>query len=165
MSLRLAKALATQQSVRRWVTAAVIAVFVAAALTWARRSDRWIREEVGFALNDGRQGAWRAVIAKPVAQHPIVLYFGKASDGVEGSGVALRQIAELGPAAVSSNWAYTNSALFGSQVAEVQAAILSRRWAQPHVAWFVAGNGVLAVLQLIHESPGLAPRSLVVHPK
>jgi len=83
---------------RRPVTAVLVVGFLC-ALVWAKAKDPFVRERFSVRIGAGERTKAVAVLAKPVSRRPVVIYLQDAGADLEGSGLRLRQLAELGVAA------------------------------------------------------------------
>lgn len=132
-----------------------------AAMVWAKGRDPF--ERIEFSVGEGnRQVEGIAVLAKPVAKHPIVVYLHGSGGSLLGSGRALRQLAELGLVAVGIEYNQSNQAVFEEQFRAVQAYLAQQPWALEHAtAWMGFSLGAQRALGFAVKHPELQPRLLV----
>ena len=137
-----------------------IAVLVAAML-WAKARDPFERIDFTVGKGPGRvQGI--TVLPKPVARHPTVIYLYGSGGNLVGSGRELRQLAELGLAAVGIEYNQTNQAAFDEQFRAVNAYVARQPWAlEGTTAWMGFSLGAQRTLAFSVKHPELQPKLLV----
>lgn len=140
----------------RYRVAVMLAVGFMCALGWAKGRDPFVRQRFSVL----RAGAVRteavAVLAKPVSSRPVVVYLHDAGANLEGSGPRLRQLAELGVAAVGMEYNQTNQAVFNRQFMALLERIGRESWAQTNaLVWLGYGAGAQRMLRFarLHAQP------------
>jgi hypothetical protein len=144
-----------------WLSA-LIALGFLYALVWAKAKDPFVR--MPFSVQVTSQGAVRgmAFLTKPVSRRPVVLYLHDARDGLEWTGLRLRQLAELGVAAVSVEFNQTNGAVLEAQFRAALDYVGKQPWAETNaVAWFGYGTGVQVMFQFAGVHPERRPQLLI----
>lgn len=144
--------------------AGVLALLFAGALGWARSRDPFVR--VWFSVRTAAHGKARgvAVVPKPVRSRPVVVFVHGAGShpGIVDDGMKLRQMAELGLAAVSLEYNMTNWAAFEAQFAALLAFVRGQPWADPHaIAWVGNSLGANRLLSFALRHPEQQPQLLV----
>jgi len=99
------------------------------AMAWVKHRDPFRRIE--FSLQTPHYGKVKAiaVLPKPDARYPIVIYVHGWSDSLMKDGKHLRQIAELGLAAVGIEYDQTNAAAFDEQFLALHEYLARQPWA------------------------------------
>jgi dienelactone hydrolase len=139
---------------------AVLCLFL--AMAWTKRSDPFQRIEI--TLNTPQYGKTKAmaVLPKPDGRFPVVIYVHGWTGNLMTDGKPLRQIAELGLAAVGIEYDQTNSAAFDEQFLALQNFIQRQPWAQSNaVAWVGMSLGAQRTLRFILHHPEVQPQLLV----
>jgi dienelactone hydrolase len=139
----------------------VVVAFVF-ALMWAKERDQFVRVEFSLKTASGGKAKGIAVLPKPVAKHPVVIYIYGSGGSLLASGKELRQIAELGLAAVAIDYDQTNESVFDEQFIALQKHLKQQSWAQSNpTAWVGFGLGAQRTLSFALKYPELQPQLLV----
>ena len=139
---------------------AVIGFFM--ALIWAKNDDPFKR--IGFSLRTANSGKVQgiAVLPKPLAKYPVVIYLHGAGESLLTAGTALRQIAELGVAAVGIEYNQTNQAAFDEQFFALRNYLQQQSWTESNAtAWVGASLGAQRSFTFILNHPETQPQLLV----
>lgn len=144
--------------------AGLLALLFTGALCWAKGRDPFAR--AWFSVRTVAHGKARcvAVMPKPVRSRPVVFFLHGAGNhlGIVDDGVKLRQIAELGLAAVSMEYNTTNVAAFEAQFAALLTHVRCQRWADPRaMAWVGNSLGANRLLSFVLRHPASQPQLLV----
>lgn len=121
-----------------------IVVFLS-ALLWAKHRDPFRRIHLSVETPVGSVAAV-VFLPKPVSTHPVVFFLNDSQqDG--WSGLRLRQIAEMGVAAVGVEYTKEHQDRFDEEFAAVVDHILGESWARADaIAWFGYGLGAERLL-------------------
>lgn len=132
------------------------------ATVWAKRGDPYRRIE--FNLSTAHYGKVKAiaVLPKPDARFPVVIYLHGWTGSLMNDGKTLRQFAELGLAAVGIEYDQTNAAAFDEQFLALQKYVQRQPWAQSNaVAWVGMSLGAQRTLRFLLEHPDVQPQLYV----
>ena len=133
-----------------------------AAMMWAKARDPFTRVEFSLKTASGGTVNGIAVLPKPVGKHPVVIYLQGAGGSLLGSGNELRQVAELGLAAVGLEYCQTNQSLFDEQFIALHQFLQKQSWAQSNAtAWVGFSLGAQRTLSFALRHPELQPQLLV----
>ncbi len=127
----------------------------------ARGGDPFKRIE--FSLNTANSGAVRGlvVLPKPTGIHPVVVYLQGAGESPLRGENELRQIAELGLAAVSLQYDPTNQNMFDEQFIALHHYLQMQSWAKSNATATVAfGLGAQRTLAFAARHPKCEPQLL-----
>lgn len=139
---------------------AVIGFFL--AMIWARNDDPF--ERVEFSLNTTTAGKIKgiAVLPKPVAKHPVVIYIHGAGESLLTIGTVLRQIAELGMVAIGIEYNQTNQVAFDEQFTTLRNYLQQQPWAESNATvWVGSSLGAQRTLRFVLNHPEIQPQLLV----
>jgi dienelactone hydrolase len=139
----------------------VILLFLG-ALFWAKGRDPFIRK--WFTLNTADHSSVKciAVLPKPLRQYPVIIYAHGSGGSLMTDGNDLRQIAELGLAAVSLEYNQTNEAAFAPQLEALLCYLSRQKWANTNaVAWVGFSLGANRMLDFALHHPERQPQLLV----
>ena len=132
------------------VVPVVIVFCFVLALGWAKHRDPFRRVEFSLATPGGGKSKAIAVLPKPDATFPVVVYVHGSGEHLLSIGNSLRQVAELGLAAVGIEYNQTNQAAFNEEFAALQAFLQRQPWAQSNaVAWVGMSLGAQRTLHFI----------------
>ena len=121
-------------------------------------------QRIQFVLKTSGGGRVQAIaiLPKPVGRHPVVIYLHGAGGSLLGSGNELRQVAELGLAAVGIEYDQTNQGSFDEQFMALRQYLQQQSWAQSNAtAWVGFSLGAQCTLRFALRHPELQP-SLIV---
>jgi predicted esterase len=146
---------------RIWVPLmATVFIFVGTASKWNRDPAREIRFSLkteGAALTKAT-----AILPKPNARFPVIIYIHGFGESLASDNMPLRQIAELGLAAVGMEYDQTNQVVFDEQLVALQHFVQRQSWAQSNaVAWVGFGLGAQRMLRFVADDPEIQPQLLV----
>jgi hypothetical protein len=145
-----------------WLSVGLVLLFLG-ALGWARGRDPFQR--VWFSVKVSGQGNARCVAVLPKSAprpYPVVVYLHGSGASLRGIGNDLRQMAELGLAAVGMDYCHTNDAVFERQFAALLRHLRHQRWADTNaVAWVGFGFGAENLTQFAGRHPETRPPLLV----
>lgn len=149
------------QPIRVYIPLLLLAVFIA-AMMWAKASDPFRRVEFSLKTASGGNVKGIAVLPKPIGKHPVVIYLQGAGGSLLGSGNELRQVAELGIAAVGLDYNQTNQSLFDEQFIALHQYLQQQSWAQSNAtAWVGFSLGAQRTLSFALRHPEYQPQLLV----
>lgn len=136
---------------------------IVGAVFWARGRDPLQR--VWFSVQTPAVGnaACVAVLPKLAPRPlPVVVYLHGSGGSLLGSGNELRQMAELGVAAVGMEYSQTNEAAFEAQFAALQVWLRDQQWADTNkVAWVGFSLGAQRQLSFALKHPESLPQLIV----
>jgi dienelactone hydrolase len=139
---------------------AVIGFFL--AMIWARHDDPFTRVVFSLKITTGEKTEGIAILPRPVAKYPVVIYTHGAGESLLTIGTTLRQIAELGVAAVDIEYNHTNQAVFDEQFSALHNYLQQQPWAESNaIAWVGASLGAQQTLRFILNHPDIQPQLLV----
>jgi len=132
------------------------------ALFWAKSQDPFSRKWFTLKTADHSSLTCVAVLPKPMRQYPIVIY-AHGSDGIlMNDGNDLRQMAELGLAAVSFEYDQTNEAAFKAQFEGVLDYLGQQKWADTNaIVWVGFSLGANRMLDFALQHPKRQPQLLI----
>ena len=139
----------------------VILLFLG-ALGWARERDPFVRK--WFTLKTSDRGSVKcvAVLPKPMRRYPVVIYAHGAGEDLLKDGVELRQMAELGLAAVSLEYDKTNETAFNAQFDQLLHYLNRQSWVNTNaIAWVGLSQGANDMLDFALQHPEQQPQLLV----
>ncbi len=139
---------------------AVIGFFM--ALMWAKNDNPFKR--IGFSLKTANSGKVQgiAVLPKPLAKYPVVIYIHGDGERLMTIGTVLRQVAELGVAAVDIEYNQTNQAAFDEQFLALRNYLQQQPWTESNAtAWVGASLGAQRSFTFILNHPETQPQLLV----
>ncbi len=132
------------------------------AMYWAKSRDPF--ERVWFSLKTPSHGAVKgiAVLPKTVRPCPVVIYLHGSGGTLMNDGNELRQMAELGMAAVGLEYNQVNQEGFDEEVVALQDYIKQQSWALTNAtAWVGLSLGAQRTLTFILNHPEVQPQLLV----
>lgn len=133
------------------------------ALLWAKSQDPFSRK--WFTLETPNHHSFRcvAVLPKLLRQYPVMVYAHWHGGDLMKDGNDLRQMAELGLAAVSLEYDQTNETVFDAQFHELLHYLSQQNWANTNaIAWIGESQGAIFILHFVLQHPELQPRLLVL---
>ena len=143
--------------------AVLLGLLVVGALFWATGRDPFQR--IWFKVNAPGQGKAEciAVFPKMAARPlPVVVYLHGSGGSLLGDGNELRQMAEMGLAAVGIEYCQTNEAVFEAQFSVLLDYLGRQRWADTNrMAWVGCSLGAQRSLAFALRDPDSRPRLLV----
>ena len=152
---------AVSWSARCSVPLLLLLTFVA-AMMWAKARDPFRRMEFSLKTAGGGRASGIAVLPKPAGKYPVVVYLQGAGGSLLGSGNELRQVAELGLAAVGFEYDQTNQSRFDEQFVALHQYLQKQSWAQNNAtAWVGFSLGAQRTLSFALRHPEIQPQLLV----
>ena len=142
--------------------AAALLSIAALVRTGVRNLDPY--EQIDFHLQTLRGAEVRgvAVVPKLTGRYPVVVYLHANGENLRGDVTALRQIAELGLAAVAIEYDQADPAAFEDQFQALVLDLRRRAWALSNaVAWAGCGVGARCALAFTAAHPQNQPQLLV----
>src|ERR1035437_6709260 len=132
-----------RNSARLWLPVLALATFLT-ALCWAGTRDPFKR--VAFSLKTASGGTVRgmAVLPKPAGKRPTVVWLHGAGGSLSRDGTDLRQIAELGLAAVAMEYDQTNQARFDEQFIALHDYLGRQSWVKSTATVWVGFSHTVA---------------------
>jgi predicted esterase len=132
------------------------------ALLWARGLDPFTRKWFALKTADHLSVKCVAVLPKPLRQYPVIIYAHGSGGSLMTDGNDLRQIAELGLAAVSLEYNQTNEAAFAPQLEALLCYLSRQKWANTNaIAWVGFSLGANRTLDFALQHPERQPQLLV----
>jgi predicted esterase len=129
---------------------------------WAKARDPFQRVEFTLRTASGAKAKGVAVLPKPVGRLPVVIYLHGSGGSVLGTGNELRQVAELGLAAVGLDYNQTNQGSFDEQFIALHQYLQSQPWAQSNAtAWVGFSLGAQRTLSFALRHPDMQPQLIV----
>lgn len=158
------EALRPSRGHRPTVTLLVLVVLLfAGALWWAKGRDPFQR--YWFAIKTPGYGKARCVAVLPKTARkplPVVVYLQGADGNLFRAGRDLRQMAELGLAAVAIEYCQTNDAVFDHQFTALLRRLRQQDWADTHaVAWIGYHRGAEVAFRYAVDHPEMQPGLLI----
>lgn len=145
-----------------WSIPIIVILLLLGAMFWAKEQDPFSRK--WFTLKTAAHDSFKcvAVLPKPIRQYPVVIYAYGSGDNLISDGNDLRQMAELGLAAISLEYNKTNEVAFGSQFESLLHYINQQKWANTNIiAWVGFSQGAIYTLDFALQHPELQPQLLV----
>jgi predicted esterase len=141
---------------------AAVGVGFLCALFWAKAKDPFERIRFSLRSAGGEKTAGMVFLRKPVSKHATVLYLYDSRENLQRSGLPLRQLAELGLAAVCIEYNQTNQAAFDGQFEALLEYVRKQAWANTHaIAWFGYGAGAQRLLSFAAAHPQTQPQLFI----
>ena len=139
-----------------------LAVIASASLLWAWRADPFRRVEFRLKAAPGLEAKGIAVLPKPQARFPVIIYPHDSGASVVDMGRELRRFAELGVAAIGLEYDLRNQAAFEEQMIALSRYLKDQPWALTNAtAWVGVGLGAERALNLAFLRPELQPKLIV----
>lgn len=146
-----------------WALVLLAALGFGGSLAWAKARDPFDR--IWFTVKTPEHGKTPgiAVLPKNAAKPlPVVLYLHGADGSLRRSGNELRQMAELGLAAVGLEYDQTNMAAFNAQFIALHQYVTRQKWAETNVmAWVGFSLGAQRQLSFLLQQTEWRPEVLV----
>ncbi len=146
-----------------WALVLLAALGFGGSLAWAKARDPFDR--IWFTVKTPEHGKTPgiAVLPKNAAKPlPVVLYLHGADGSLRRSGNELRQMAELGLAAVGLEYDQTNMAAFNAQFIALHQYVTRQKWAKTNVmAWVGFSLGAQRQLSFLLTQTEWRPELLV----
>ena len=147
---------------RLWL-AVLVGLLFAGALFWAKSRDPF--ERIWFMVKAPGHGKAKclAVLPKMAARPlPVVIYLHGSGGSLPGSGNELRQLAELGLAAVGIEYNQTNELAFEAELLALNGYLQRQKWADLNaVAWVGFSLGANKSLAFALKHPEARPGLLI----
>ncbi len=132
-----------------------------AAMAWAHQRDPFERHEFTLQTAGGKVKGM-AVLPKPVGKEAVVIYLHGHGESLLSIGNALRQIAELGMAAVGMDYDQANQSNFDAEFVALQDYVARQPWAESNAtAWVGFSQGSQWTLSYLARHPERQPQLLV----
>lgn len=148
-------------SALRWVPLLVL-LALAGAMVWAKSRDPFQRVPIKLKLPGGKTARGMAVWPKPARPYPVVVYLHGSGGTLAGDGHELRQLAELGLAAVGLDYDQANQPVFEQQFQALLRHIRQQPWARSNAtAWVGFSLGAQRALSFLLKNPEDRPQLLV----
>lgn len=148
-------------SARRWIPLLILAIFLG-ALVWAKSRDPFERIEFRLKVPGQASARGMVVLPKPVRACPVVVYLHGWTGSLLADGVELRQLAELGLAAVGLEYDQTNEINFDTQFQALLGYLKQQPWAMSNAtAWVGFSMGAQRTLSFVLKHPDQQPQLLV----
>ncbi len=137
-------------------------LLLAGALLWAKQRDPFSRK--WFTLKTADLGSFQnvAVLPKPIHRYPVIIYAHGWSGKLVQDGDVLRQMAELGLAAVSLEYNQTNTTAFDAQFAALLLYLRQQDWVDTNaMVWAGFSMGANRTLDFALQHPDQQPRLFI----
>lgn len=132
------------------------------AMLWAKARDPFKRVNFSLKTASGQTAKGIAVMPKPVAKHPTVIFLYGSGEDLSRSGNELRQLAELGLNAVGIEYDKTNQSSFDEQFIALNRYLNGQSWVQSNaVVWIGLSLGAQRSLSFALRHPEYQPQLLV----
>jgi len=139
----------------------VILLFLG-ALGWARERDPFVRKWFTLKTSDRNSVKCVAVLPKPMRRYPTVIYVHGSGEDLMKDGVELRQMAELGLAAVSLEFNKTNTTAFSAQFGQLLHYLNRQTWVNTNaIAWVGFSLGANVTFDFLLKHPEQPPQLFV----
>lgn len=146
----------------KWGVPIFVSLAFLGALLWARSVDPFQRIEFTLKTFDQGRVKGMVVLPKPLRPSPVVVYLHGSGDTLMTDGKQLRQLAELGLAAVGLEYDQTNQMDFDEQFLTLLQFLQRQPWAVTNaVAWVGSSQGAQQMLSFLLKHPELQPQLLV----
>ncbi|MCL4789932.1 MAG: dienelactone hydrolase family protein [Verrucomicrobia bacterium] len=140
----------------------VLLIGFMAVVLWAKKRDPFERVEFTLRTASGGKVKGLAILPKPVAEHPVVIYLHGAGGSLLDTGTGLRQVAELGLAAVGLEYCQTNQAVFDEEFIALHRFLRAQPWALSNAtAWVGYSQCAQRTLSFALRHPEFQPQLLV----
>jgi dienelactone hydrolase len=139
-------------------------LFFFGTLFWAKAQDPFSRKWFTLKTADHQSVKCVTVLPKTVQhwRYPVVIYAHGSGGNLMNDGNALRQMAELGLAAVSLEYDQTNETAFAGQFEAVLRYVGAQDWADTNaVAWVGFSLGANRMLDYAVQHPAEQPKLMV----
>jgi predicted esterase len=146
----------------KFVSGFFLVLLFLGALGWAKERDPFVRR--WFTLKTSDRGSVKcvAVLPKPMRRYPVVIYAHGSGDDLLKDGVELRQMAELGLAAVSLEYDKTNKTAFNTQFGQLLRYLNQQSWVNTNaIAWVGLSLGANNMFDFVLQHPEQQPQLLV----
>src|ERR1017187_2628496 len=146
----------------KFVSGIFLVLLFLGALFWAKEQDPFSRK--WFTLKTADHGSVKciAVLPKPMRQYPVIIYAHGSGGSLLNDGNDLRQMAELGLAAISLEYDQTNEATFDTQFERLLRYLGQQRWANTNaISWVGFSLGANRMLDFALQHPKQQPQLLV----
>ncbi len=148
------------QSHRFWIPGIILLLFFG-ALFWAKAKDPYKR--VWFTLKTpAGKSKGVTVLPKPYRPMPVVIFVPSQGDTMLSSGIELRQMAELGMAAVAVDFSQGGQETFNSEFLALAEYVRRQDWAATNaIAWIGDRQGAQRLLSFCLAYPERLPQQLI----
>jgi O-antigen ligase/dienelactone hydrolase len=146
-----------------WVwTLVIVSTSLLGAILWAKSRDPFERNEFTLTISGQTRMKGLMVLPKPVGPCPVVIYLHGLHESLSNDGVELRQLAELGLAAVGIEYDQTNQTTFDEQFIALHNYLDHQPWAISNAtAWVGFSLGSQRTLSFVLRHPEIQPQLLV----
>jgi predicted esterase len=132
------------------------------AMFWAKSGDPFVRTWLKIGTASRAKVECVVVLPKPLRACPVVIYLHGSGGVLLTDGRDLRQLAELGMAAVSLEYNQTNYAAFEDQLSTLLEYLQRQPWALSNSqAWVGFSQGAQNELRFLLKHPEASPRLMV----
>lgn len=132
------------------------------AMLWANWHNPFVRKWFTLKTADHESFKCIAVLPKPMRQYPVVVYAHGWGGNITDDGTELREIAELGLAAVGLEYNQTNYVAFSRQFEALLNYLRRQKWVNKHaIAWAGLSLGANRMLHFAVQYPREQPQLLV----
>ena len=139
----------------------VILLFLG-ALGWAKERDPFVRKWFTLKTSSHASVKCVAVLPKPMRQYPTIIFAHGSGEDLLKDGVELRQMAELGLAAVSLEYDKTNETIFNAQFEKLLHYLNRQSWVNTNaIAWVGLSLGANNMFDFALQHPEQQPQLLV----
>jgi dienelactone hydrolase len=147
----------------RYIFFVLVVLILLLTMVWASNSDPFKRREFTLKTSDGCMIKGIVVLPKPAAKYSVVVYVHGRGESLFKDGKSLRQIAELGLAAVGIEYDQTDPTTFDEQFLALQSYLGQQSWAQSNAtAWVGFSLGAKWILNFILNHPERQPQLLAL---
>ncbi len=145
-----------------WSVPFFVLLLFLGAMFWAKSQDSFSRKWFALKTADGHFVKCVAVFPKPMRRYPVLIYAHGAGDNLMNDGNDLRQMAELGMAAVDFEYDKTDKATFNSQFESLLRYVNQQKWADTKaIAWVGFSLGANRMLDFALYHPEQQPQLFV----
>lgn len=132
------------------------------ALFWAKDQDPFFRKWFTLKTANHNNIECVAVLPKPIRQYPVIIFAHGAGEDLLKDGTELRQMAEMGLAAVSLEYNKTNKLIFSSQFEALIQYVFRQKWVNTNaIAWVGYSLGANGTFDFALQHPEEQPQLLV----
>jgi pimeloyl-ACP methyl ester carboxylesterase len=132
------------------------------SLSWAKWQDPFARK--WFTRKSTSQEPFQcvAILPKPMRQYPVIIYAHAFGGNLMTDGNDLRQMSEMGLAAVTFDYDQTNDLAFSSEFKTLLNWLHHQRWVDTNaVVWVGSDLGADRLLKFALQHPGQQPQLLI----
>jgi len=153
--------MSTPVKARRFLALTMVVLGFIGTMVWANSRNPFERIEFTLHLPGGQSFKGMALLPKPLRPRTVVVFLHGLNGSLSKDGESLRQLAELGVAAVGLDYNQSNQAAFDAQFLALNRYLALRPWAESNaVAWIGFSLGAQRSLGFAVRHPEIQPQVL-----